>query len=100
MPGGVVPGAVRFNGFDPKEGTSSVASALKYYELREPQPVLVRARAAPTLVIADTSGLHYRGYAKPGAQRVAARLDGAGGGCGGCIPRKNVFSCAAHSERC
>lgn len=30
---------------------------------------------------------------RPGAKREAARLDGRGGGCSGCIPRKNVYAC-------
>ena len=91
--GGAVSSAIRFSGFEPKAGSSSVAAQLAGYELATPTPILVAGKL-PTLVIVDTSGLHYRGYASPGASRVSARLDGIGGGCGGCIPRKNVFTCS------
>ena len=94
--GRTVSGAIRFVGFDPKQGPAggaSVAASLSSYGLPLPTPVLVAPGGSPTLVIVDTSGFHFRGYARPGAKREAARLDGRGGGCGGCIPRKNVYAC-------
>lgn len=93
-PGGVMEGSIRFLGFDPVVGTGSVRAELASYQLLPPTPIVVPASArSPTLVIADTSGLHYRGHAQPGTTRTAARLEGWGGGCGGCIPRKNAFAC-------
>ena len=89
-------GAIRFVGFDPKQGPAggaSVAASLSSYGLPLPTPVLVAPGGSPTLVIVDTSCFHFRGYARPGAKREAARLDGRGGGCSGCIPRKNVYAC-------
>lgn len=35
-----------------------------------------------------------------GVERVAARLEGEGGGCGGCVPRKNPYLCAALVDEC
>ena len=94
--GRTVSSAIRFVGFDPKQGPAggaSVAASLASYGLPLPTPVLVAPGGSPTLVIVDTSCFHFRGYAQPGAKREAARLDGRGGGCGGCIPRKNVYAC-------
>ena len=97
-----VEGSIRFEGFDPTVGASSVEKSLvQSYGLPLPMPILVPEEAAsPTLIIADTSGLHYRGYARPGAKRTSARIDGAGGGCGGCIPRFNAFACEYSPELC
>ena len=101
VPSGVPESSIRFEGFDPRVGGPSVGPGLTAYGLALPMPILVPEEAAsPTLVIADTSGLHYRGFARPGAKRMSARLEGSGGGCGGCIPRFNVFACEYSPELC
>ena len=99
---GVVPAAIRVVGFDPALPPASAAatSLLAPYNLPAPQPVLVPRGAPPTLVIADTSGLHFRGFAPPGTRRLSATIDGIGGGCRGCIPRVNVFKCVLDGVDC
>ena len=100
-PSGMVEPAIRFLGFDPRIGGRSVQALLDHYGFAPPTPIEVEAAATgPTLVIADTSGLHFRGFATPGKRRTYARLEGSGGGCGGCLPRKNVFVCELEHDLC
>ena len=81
--------AIRFLGFDPVVGVSSaIANDLGKYGFRRPTPLLTERGI--TLVIADTSGLHYRGYAQPGAQRHGDRVN---------LPRKCGYKCGEDGAR-
>ena len=94
-------GSLRFLDFDPARPIETTSAAdLQRYGFRQPTPV-VTPPGGLTLVIADTSGLHYRGLPKGGAHaRSASRLNSLGGGCGYCIPRKNPFYCALRESAC
>ena len=84
------PGAsFRLLGFDPESGSAGVAKAMQNYGFNMPAPML--AEHGITLVIADTSGLHYRGYAKPGALRRSASSH---------LPRKNPYLCMVPERPC
>jgi hypothetical protein len=93
-----VAGSSRFEGFDPEAGDGPSAASLRSFGFGTPTPIATMQGI--TLVIADTSGLHYRGFAAAGMQRTSARLAGSGGGCGGCIPRKNPFFCEPLPQEC
>ena len=82
-------GSIRFLGFDPEVGPAGIVGALRIFGFREPMPLL--AADGATLVIADTSGLHYRGFAPPGATRQSVRMD---------VPRKNQFLCMTPARPC
>jgi len=97
---GACGGAMRIQGFDPASPDAlSVAPRLlapfRFDPTPRPTPITTDASPVLTLVIADTSGFHARGFARPGALRNASRIDGGGGGCGGCIPRKCWAYCEA-----
>ena len=65
--------SLRFAGFDPRQPLGGVD--LSPYGLPAPAPMLLADSAtAHSMVIADTSGFHYRGYASPGVKRVYARF--------------------------
>jgi len=83
-------GSFRFLNYHP-ENIQSISEELESYGFNQVTPMVTKKGV--TMIITDTCGLHSRGYAKPGMVRTAARFDGEGGGCGGCVPRKNVFHC-------
>lgn len=55
-------------------------------------PVLPLPGVAKTLVLADTTGIHHRGWALPGTERRAYRLDGDNDGG---LPRLDPFRAVA-----
>jgi FkbM family methyltransferase len=93
--------ALRFLGFDPAAPLDTTSAAeLRRHGFPQPTPIVTKPGGL-TLVIADTSGLHYRGVPRHGAAaRYASRFNSLGGGCGYCIPRKNPFMCALHPSAC
>eukprot|EP00754_Rhynchopus_humris_P047024 Rhum_TRINITY_DN6543_c0_g1::Rhum_TRINITY_DN6543_c0_g1_i1::g.20320::m.20320 len=64
-------------------------SASERYGLPDPVPVLPLEGTAYTLIIADTSGVHFRGRAPPGTTRVALRP--VGGENDGGVTRRSPF---------
>ena len=91
--------SLRVLGFDPSRGASGVSHD-GFLEYQFPSPTPVVTGEGVTLVVADVSGIHYRGFALPGVRRRAAYFAGAGGGCNTCIPRKNPFFCEPLPEVC
>jgi len=93
--------SIRFVGFDPAAPVNKTSAAdLRRYGFAQPTPIVTPPRGL-TLVVADTSALHYRGVPQRGvAARWASRLNSYGGGCGYCIPRKNPFFCGLNPEAC
>ena len=102
-------------GFDPRDAAAS-ARALAAAGFGPPAPLGVGG--AHVVVVADTSGLHARGLAKPGRRRAqllprvwslprllvddpppASYGEAAGGGVN-CAPRKNVFHCDRWPTQC
>lgn len=77
--------SIRFEGFVPQGPPSGRDWSREFgrYGLRPPMPMLLpgASSTAPprsgTLVVADTSGFHYRGWAPPGAIRVHGKLHSA-----------------------
>ena len=61
-------GSLRFLGFDPIRGIPSAVTSLGEYGFKPPTPITVADGLM--LVVVDTSGLHYRGYARPGELNV------------------------------
>ena len=61
-------GSLRFLGFDPPRGIPSAVTSLIEYGFKPPTPITVADGLM--LVVVDTSGLHYRGYARPGELAV------------------------------
>lgn len=92
-------GSIRMLGFNPPKGVVEEGNSLGSYSFGSPEPITV-GDGYGSIVIADTSGLHYRGYAAPGAKRTAARIMSSGGGCGGCVPRLNPFRCDSYAKEC
>ena len=88
--------AVRVEGFEP--GHSGQADVLLRQLGFEP-PVPVVTQRGWTLVIADTSGLHSRGWAQPGEVRISSVLRSSLAG-EDFMPRKNVFFCERQPEEC
>lgn len=90
--------SLRVVGFDPAVARYLPGESFGRFGFEPPSPVL--AGEGMTLVVVDVSGIHFRGHAPPGAQRVGAIFAGKGGGCNGCIPRKNPFFCQTLTETC
>ena len=88
--------SIRFEGFDPQ--LPPPLRSLRQYGFDAPSPIVCDG-PGHTIVIADTSGLHYRGRAVPGTVRTAARLVSAGDG-EPWMPRKNGLFCEYHAEEC
>lgn len=102
---GACGGAMRVEGFDPASPTAlrDAQRVLEPYGFDPtplPAPITTSSEPVLTLVIADTSGFHARGYARVGATRNQSRIDGGGGGCGGCIPRKCWAFCEMRPKNC
>ena len=85
-------GSLRVVGFDPRDTGASVA-ALGTFGFPRPRPLTTGDEY--TLVIADTSGVHFRGWAAPGTERWDATLD-----IGNIIPRKSTYFCADAPNLC
>lgn len=84
--------SLRVLGFDPAKGAAGIPRAtFRQYGFPDPTPIL--AGEGMTLVVVDVSGLHFRGWAQPGTQRVSSGFAGKGGGCLVCIPRRSPFHC-------
>jgi len=92
---GFIP-SLRWDKYNPDGGAQP--EGLSRYGL--PEPTAVTSTSPMTLVVVDTSGFHYRGWAPVGNRRTQARFAGRGGGCGGCIARKNVFFCEPLPSGC
>jgi len=97
---GACGGAMRIQGFNPASPEAlnmppRLLAPFGFDPMPRPTPITTNEAPVLTLVIADTSGFHARGFARVGATRNQSRIDGGGGGCGGCIPRK----CWAYCER-
>jgi len=74
-------GSLRFLGFDPPRGIPSAVTSLTEYGFKPPTPITVADGLM--LVVVDTSGLHYRGYARPGELAVVLLMWlGRAGPCG------------------
>ena len=110
-------GALRVIGFDPDDTAASHA-LLRRMGFETPTAMLPSASGENLVVIADTSGFHFRGRSKPGQRRLqilppVAKLprlppddppmkyggQRANGGLN-CAWRKNVFHCASHGAEC
>ena len=88
--------SLRVVGFEPTQHATKRAQGLPGATFRGfgfPSPTPIVAGEGMTLVVVDVSGLHFRGWAKPGTQRHGSGFAGRGGGCLMCIPRKNPFHC-------
>ena len=82
--------SIRYLGYSPRAGSEWFGQQ----NMAQPTAFTVDGTSQNiSVVIADTSGFHFRGYAPQGAKRTSARLAESGGGCGGCIARKNPFYC-------
>jgi len=82
--------SIRYLGYSPRAGSEW----FDQQNMTQPTAFTVDGTSQNiSVVIADTSGFHFRGYAPQGAKRTSARLAESGGGCGGCIARKNPFYC-------
>ena len=91
--------SLRVLGFDPSLRMRGLpGETFHSFGFREPTPIT--SGDGMTLVVVDVSGLHYRGFAAPGATRVGSGFAGKGGGCLVCIPRKNPFRCATLPPDC
>ena len=91
--------AIRFEGFDPADPGAS-RGALRDFGFGAPAPVVTPAATSGwTVVIADTSGLHYRGAAPPGTLRRWAQLSSSLDG-EPWMPRKNPFFCEQRAREC
>ena len=93
-------GSLRMLGFDPEVHHSSAEQyyGFEQYGFEKPTPIVTSDGL--TLVVVDVSGVHYRGFALPGATRIGSIFSGQGGGCSGCLPRKNPFYCEALPQAC
>ena len=67
------------------------------YQQPRPTPIVTGREWA--LVIADTSGFHFRGYAQPGAQRVQSKMQWKWPTVD-CLPRKHLFYCETLPDDC
>ena len=67
------------------------------YGLAPVVPMLPLAGVARTLIVADTSGIHYRGLAMPGTQRYTFRLVGDNDGG---LPRLDPFRSVTCTDQC
>ena len=85
--------SLRVLGFDPVKGASGQLPQETFRGYGFPPPTPIVAGEGMTLVVVDVSGLHFRGWAQPGTQRVSSGFAGKGGGCLVCIPRKSPFHC-------
>ncbi len=91
--------SLRFQLFDPQVWTRAIAANFSAYGFPRPTPVTTSDKWM--LVIADTCGLHYRGYAQPGATREQAKMTWPNHfpiGCDDCMPRKHPFYCTDADE--
>ena len=97
-PGGGA-GAIRYVGFDPRQPHSELRSSLAKFDFRRIEPVVAAHDHQATLVIADTSGLHFRGFA-PGSEREQLTLDLAGKSNpeDNVVPRLTLKEMAAYVE--
>jgi hypothetical protein len=95
-------GAIRFVGFDPRQPHEAIEPALAEFGFGAVRPIgapcVARrggCRHPATLVIADTSGLHLRGYA-PGSTRQQLSLDLSGkrNKDDNVVPRHSLFALA------
>ena len=72
--------SIRFEGFVPQGPPPGRDWSWEFgrYGLRPPQPMLLpgEGKRTGTLVVADTSGFHYRGWAPAGTIRVAGKNHG------------------------
>ena len=89
--------AIRVAGFEPGQRRLAVSSALGPFGFEMPTPVVTGH--GWTLVIADTSGLHSRGWARPGEVRTSSVVRSSLAG-EDFLPRKNVFFCDHSPEDC
>lgn len=88
--------SLRVVGFEPTRHATEGARGLPDATFRSfgfPSPTPIVTGEGMTLVVVDVSGLHFRGWARPGMQRFGSGFAGKGGGCLMCIPRKNPFHC-------
>eukprot|EP00966_Prymnesium_polylepis_P332379 7387885-Prymnesium_polylepis.1 len=92
--------AIRFEGFKPGGGLRQARAheaALREFGFAPPTPVITGS--GWTLVLADTSGLHFRGWAAEGVVRTSSVLRSSLRG-EDFLPRKNVFYCEQVPEEC
>jgi len=83
--------SIRFEGFEPSASlTDSITSALARFDFDRPTPIVTGE--GWTLVIADTSGLHFRGWAEEGTLRVSTMVRSTMHN-ENWLPRKNIFFC-------
>jgi len=93
--------SLRMDDFDWTQPEAINSKLQSYGFTQTAQPVLVPHGLA--LVIADTSGLHYRGVSTKGKKRYAAHLKKLPVACAdhvGDLPRKNLFFCDRKPEFC
>ena len=90
--------SIRFEGFEPSATpTDTLAAALARYGFDRPTPIVTGE--GWTLVLADTSGLHFSGWAEEGTERVSTMLRSSVHG-ENFLPRKNVFFCEEQPQDC
>lgn len=90
--------AIRFEGFAPSAKQShEVEEMMRAFRFPPPTPVV--CGPGLTLVLADTSGLHFRGWAPVGRVRTSSLLHSMPMG-DRWIPRKNPFYCQHHHGAC
>ena len=89
--------AIRVAGFEPGQSRLKVRSTLAPFGFELPTPVVTGK--GWTLVIADTSGLHSRGWARPGEVRTSTVMRSSLAG-EDFLPRKNIFFCDHRPEDC
>ncbi|KAJ9453752.1 hypothetical protein DIPPA_19151, partial [Diplonema papillatum] len=75
--------------FDVAEPSLRLWDAPATYGLPEPVPVIPLPNYEWTLIVADTSGIHFRGIAAPGSERIALRP--IGGQNDGGLTRRTPF---------
>ena len=88
--------AIRFEGFMPRGPPAGRDWSYDFhrYDLSPPLPVVLPAslvKHKATLIIADTNGIHHRGWAPPGTMRVGTGLHEDG--------RRNAWNCFQRLER-
>ena len=89
--------AIRYEGFEPGGRSHLTTALLGHFGFDPPSPVVTGS--GWTLVVADTSGLHCRGWARTGAVRISSVLRSSLVG-EDFLPRKNVFFCDQEPDEC
>jgi hypothetical protein len=102
--------SMRVEGFDPRDENRTAKTSIGAPPLSfgRPEPILQGSGWA-TVVVADTSGFHYRGRSLPRMPRMQATMlqlqckgcEGEVVQCGpGCLPRREPIYCAEHLQEC